>query len=135
MADRRTAMRWTLLAGVLNALAPFGAFARNRESTMTVVCHIRYEIDPFKRDLFEAYARKWLSVIPANGGALLGYFMPHEGTNYEAHALIGFESLTAYEAYRARLRADPAAKANFDFAEREKFILKENRAFLRQVTA
>ena len=102
---------------------------------MTIVCHIRYEIDPFKRDRFETYARKWLSVIPANGGALLGYFMPHEGTNYEAHALIGFETLAAYEAYRARLRADPAAKANFEFAEREKFILKENRAFLRQVVA
>src|ERR1700679_2082350 len=132
MPDRRTAMGWALLAG---ALAPFRAFARNKENTMTVVCHIRYEIDPFKRDQFEAYARKWLSIIPANGGALLGYFMPHEGTNYEAHALIGFESLAAYEAYRARLRAAPAGKANFEFAEREKFILKESRAFLRQVAA
>jgi hypothetical protein len=124
-----------VLAGVSNALAPFRALARNRENTMNVVCHIRYEIDPFKRDQFEGYARKWLSIIPANGGALLGYFMPHEGTNYEAHALIGFESLAAYEAYRARLRADPAGQANFEFAEREKFILKEHRAFLRQVTA
>ncbi|HXL99651.1 MAG TPA: NIPSNAP family protein [Rhizomicrobium sp.] len=132
MPDRRTAMGWALLAG---ALAPFRAFARNKENTMTVVCHIRYEIDPFKRDQFEAYARKWLSIIPANGGMLLGYFMPHEGTNYEAHALIGFESLAAYEAYRTRLRADPAGKANFEFAEREKFILKENRAFLRPVAA
>ena len=62
---------------------------------------------------FETYAKNWLTIIPACGGDLLGYFMPHEGTNNIAHALISFESLAAYEAYRARLRADPAGKANF----------------------
>lgn len=100
---------------------------------MNIVCHIRYELDPGKTALFEDYARNWLTLIPANGGALLGYFMPHEGTNYEAHALIGFNSLAAYEIYRSRLRADPASKANFEFAQREKFILREHRQFLRQV--
>ncbi|HVV66017.1 MAG TPA: NIPSNAP family protein [Rhizomicrobium sp.] len=102
---------------------------------MTVVCHIRYELDPFKRDLFERYARTWLERIPAAGGRLVGYFMPLEGTNYEAHALIGFESLAAYETYRARLRSDPASVDNFAFAEREKFILREERQFLRRVEA
>ena len=48
----------------------------------TVICHIQYEIDPFQRDGFEQYARKWLTIIPACGGELLGYFLPHEGTNY-----------------------------------------------------
>lgn len=100
---------------------------------MNIVCHIRYELDPGKTALFEDYARKWLTLIPANGGALLGYFMPHEGTNYEAHALIGFDSLASYEIYRGRLRADPASKANFEFAQREQFILREHRQFLRQV--
>ena len=47
--------------------------------------------------------------------------MPHEGTNNIAFALISFESLAAYEAYRARLRADAEGCANFQFAEEEKF--------------
>jgi hypothetical protein len=102
---------------------------------MNVVCHIRYEIDPFRRDRFELYARTWLSLIPACGGTLVGYFMPLEGTNYEAHALIGFDSLAAYEAYRARLRADPQSLANFAFAEKERFILREERRFLAPVKA
>lgn len=100
---------------------------------MNVVCHIRYEIDPFKRDGFEQYAKTWLDLIPACGGGLIGYFMPYEGTNYEAHALIGFDSLAAYENYRACLRNDPKCVANFQFAEREKFILREERKFLRKV--
>jgi hypothetical protein len=100
---------------------------------MTVTCAIRYVIDPFKREAFETYARNWLTIIPACGGELLGYFMPHEGTNNIAHALISFESLAAYEAYRARLRSDPAGRANFEFAERERFILSEERTWLRPV--
>jgi hypothetical protein len=102
---------------------------------MNVVCHIRYRIDPFKRAQFEEYARAWLSIIPACGGELLGYFMPHEGSNDIAHAMIGFDSLAAYEAYRARLRADPKGAENFVFAERERFILREERTFLRPVRA
>ena len=102
---------------------------------MNVVCCIRYELDPFRRERFEEYARAWLTLIPACGGALIGYFLPHEGTNYEALALIGFESLASYEAYRARLRNDPGSRANFEFAERERFILREERTFLRPVTA
>ena len=102
---------------------------------MKIVCHIRYEIDPFRQAQFEEYARNWLTIIPACGGDLIGYFMPHEGTNYEAHALIGFDSLAAYEAYRAKLRSDPRGRANFEFSVRERFIVKEERAFLRPVTA
>jgi NIPSNAP len=102
---------------------------------VSIVCHIRYQLDPFKRAAFEEYARRWLVLIPACGGDLLGYFMPHEGTNDIAHALIGFESLAAYETYRARLRSDTGSVANFEFAEREKFILREEREFLRRVEA
>jgi hypothetical protein len=101
---------------------------------MTIVCHIRYRIDPFKRDLFERYAQAWGTIIPACGGDLIGYYMPSEGTNDVAHAMIGFDSLAAYETYRARLRSDPASKANFEFAERERLILREERTFLRPVT-
>ena len=100
---------------------------------MTVTCCIRYVLDPFQRDAFEAYARNWLTIIPACGGELLGYFMPHEGTNNIALALISFESLAAYESYRARLKAHPAGAENLRTAEAERFILGEERTFLRRV--
>ncbi|MCW5691421.1 MAG: NIPSNAP family protein [Pseudolabrys sp.] len=100
---------------------------------MTVTCCIRYVLDPFKRDAFEEYARRWLTIIPQSGGNLIGYFMPHEGTNNIAIALVSFESLAAYESYRARLKVDAEALANFAFAERERFILSEERTFLRPV--
>jgi len=102
---------------------------------MNVVCQIRYQIDPFKRASFEEYACVWLRRIPACGGNLIGYFMPYEGTNDIAFAMIGFDSLAAYEEYRARLRRDDESVANFAFAEREKFILREERTFLREVRA
>ena len=102
---------------------------------MPVTVFIRYQIDPFKRALFEDYAKRWLAIVPRSGGELIGYFMPHEGTNNIAFALISFDSLAAYEAYRARLRADGEAMTNFKFAEENKFILAEERTFLRQVVA
>ncbi len=102
---------------------------------MTVTCCIRYVIDPFKRDQFEAYARNWLTIIPACGGTLPGYFLPHEGTNNVALAMISFDSLAAYEAYRARLMQDEQGRANFEFAQRERFIMSEERSFLRPVAS
>ena len=102
---------------------------------MPITVFIRYQIDPFKRAQFEEYAKRWLSVIPRCGGDLTGYFMPHEGTNNIAFALISFESLAAYESYRARLRADDEGMANFNFAEENKFIFAEERTFLRKVEA
>lgn len=101
---------------------------------MTVTVSIRYVIDPFKSDAFEHYARTWMTIIPRCGGKLLGYFMPHEGTNNIAWALISCDSLAAYEAYRAQLRLDPESLANFEFAKRERFILSEERTWLRPVT-
>ena len=100
---------------------------------MTVTVFIRYQLDPFKKPEFEAYARRWLTIIPRCGGNLLGYWMPHEGTNNIAMALISFDSLAAYEAYRARLRQDSEGMANFQSAESGHFILAEERTFLRQV--
>ena len=102
---------------------------------MTVTVFIRYQLDPFRRAQFEQYAKRWLSVIPRCGGDLIGYFKPHEGTNNIAFALISFESLAAYERYRARLRDDDEGVANFSFAEEQKFILAEERTFLRKVVA
>lgn len=102
---------------------------------MAVTCFIRYEIDPFQRDAFRQYAENWNRIIPRLGGRLLGYFLPLEGTNYEAWGLVGFDSLAEYESYRARLRADAEAKDNFAFAQQQRFILREERTFLSQVTS
>jgi hypothetical protein len=100
---------------------------------MTITVFIRYQIDPFKRDLFERYAQRWLAIIPKCGCDLLGYWVPHEGTDNIAFGLISFPSLADYEAYRARLKADPEGVTNFNFAQEHKFILSEERTFLRQV--
>ena len=100
---------------------------------MTITCCIRYEIDPFQRLAFQQYAENWGRIIPRCGGHLVGYFLPLEGSNYEAWGLIGFDSLAAYEAYRARLRADPQARENFHLAQTQRFILREERRWLETV--
>lgn len=100
---------------------------------MTVTVFIRYQIDPFQLAAFREYAENWGRIIPACGGHLVGYFLPHEGTNDIAWGLISFPSLAAYEAYRARLRGDAAGKANFAFAQERRFILREERTFLSDV--
>jgi hypothetical protein len=96
---------------------------------MQVTCFIRYQIDPFQRDTFRAYAEQWGRIIPRCGGHLLGYFLPHEGTNDIAWGLVGFDSLAAYEAYRNRLKTDPEGRENFAWAQRDRFILREERTF------
>src|SRR5947208_1283258 len=100
---------------------------------MSITCLIRYQIDPTKRDEFRQYARAWTNIIPRCGGDLVGYFLPHEGTNDIAWALISFDNLAAYEAYRARLRADSASQENFAFATEERLIVREERTFLEPV--
>jgi hypothetical protein len=100
---------------------------------MPITCFIRYEIDPFQRDAFRLYAENWGRIIPRCGGRLLGYFLPWEGTSHEAWGLIGFDSLAAYETYRARLKADPEGRANFELARTRRFILREQRTFLEDV--
>jgi hypothetical protein len=100
---------------------------------MALTCFIRYQIDPFQRDAFKEYAQAWGHIIPRCGGRLIGYFVPHEGSNDIAWGLIGFDSLAAYERYRATLRADPAGRANFERAQRDRFILREERSWLEDV--
>lgn len=100
---------------------------------MPITCFIRYQIDPFQREAFQRYAQNWGRIIPRCGGHLLGYFLPHEGTNDIAWGLIAFDSLAAYEAYRARLRTDPEGRANFELAQAQRFILREERSFVEVV--
>ncbi|WP_266158202.1 NIPSNAP family protein [Dyella silvatica] len=100
---------------------------------MSITCLIRYQIDPFQREVFQAYAENWGRIIPRCGGHLVGYFLPHEGSNDIAWGLIAFDSLAAYEAYRTRLKSDPEGRANFAMAQAQRFILREERSFIETV--
>jgi hypothetical protein len=105
----------------------------NLRTAMTITCFIRYQIDPFQKDEFKKYAENWGRIIPRCGGHLVGYFLPHEGTNDVGWGLISFESLAAYEAYRARLKSDKEAIENFTMAQNKRFILREERTFVQVV--
>lgn len=100
-----------------------------------ITCFIRYEIDPFKKEAFAAYARGWGKAIPRCGADLIGYFAPHEGSATTAYGVYSLPSLAAYEAYRARLAEDPLGRENYAFAERERFIRREDRIFLTLASA
>ncbi len=98
-----------------------------------IACFIHYQIDPFQREEFKRYAETWGRIIPRCGGHLIGYFLPPEGTNDVAWGLIAFESLSAYEAYRKRLREDAESLANFSMAQTKRFIVREERTFVEVV--
>lgn len=100
---------------------------------MKIVCVIRYEIDPFQREAFERYAQNWGRIIPRCGGQLIGYFLPWQGTNYVGWGLIAFANLADYETYQKRLREDREGRENFEFAQKQRFILKEERNFVEVV--
>ncbi len=100
---------------------------------MRIACLIRYRIDPFQREAFATYAARWGTIIPRCGGDLVGYFLPHEGSNDIAWGLVAFDNLADYEAYRVRLGADPAGRDNLRFAREQRFILREERSWLEIV--
>lgn len=99
-----------------------------------LTCIIRYQIDPTKKAEFETYARNWNTAIPRAGADLIGYFAPHEGSATRAYGIYTIPSLAAYEAYRSRLAEDPLGRENYAFAMREKFLLREDRTFLKRVS-
>lgn len=100
-----------------------------------LTCIIRYQIDPTQREAFCLYARNWGDAIPRNGADLIGDFAPHEGSATEAYGIYNIPSLAAYESYRARLAADPLGRENYEFAQRKRFILREERNFLKLASA
>ena len=95
-----------------------------------LTCIIRYQIDPTKQAQFRQHARNWGKAIPRNGAELIGYYAPHEGSSTLAYGIYNIESLAAYEAYRARLAADPLGRENYEYAQKERFILREDRTWL-----
>src|SRR5712692_3273950 len=132
--SRREAIR-SIAATVMALTVGCDAPARSnpKEIPMTIVCVIRYEIDPFQRDAFKKYAENWGRIIPRCGGHLIGYFLPHEGTNYVAWGLIAFDSLASYETYWARLKSDLEARENLEMAQSKRIILREERNFVEVV--
>ena len=100
---------------------------------MKLVCVIRYQIDPFQKEAFRKHAQNLISIVPRCGGHLVGYLLPHEGTNDVAWGLIGFDSLAAYEAYRGRLKEDPEAREDAAWMQSRRMILREERNFVEVV--
>jgi hypothetical protein len=87
-----------------------------------ITCVVHYTIDPDQIDAFERFAREWMRLVAKHGGIHHGYFLPAEGASDRAEALFSFESLAAYERYRARfgggqdtrrLALRPAVRADF----------------------
>ena len=100
-----------------------------------LTCVIRYHIDPTKKSQFEDYARNWGQAIPRCGADLIGYYAPHEGSSTLAYGIYNVGNLAEYEAYRARLAEDPLGRENYAFAQKEKFLLREDRTWLRLAAA
>lgn len=136
--DRReaiTALSTMSAAAALGRLpwpAPSGD-SLDPTAPMTIACFIRYQIDPFQLDAFRQYAANWGPIIPRCGGHLIGYFLPHEGTNDVAWGLIAFDSLASYERYKARIVADPEGRENLAMARNQRLILREERDFVAVV--
>ena len=99
-----------------------------------LTCVIRYQIDPTKKAQFGEYARNWGQAIPRCGAHLIGYYAPHEGSSTLAYGIYNVKSLADYEAYRARLADDPIGRENYEFAQKEKLLLREDRTFLKLVS-
>ncbi len=100
-----------------------------------ITCFIRYQIDPTKKNQFIQYARNWGEAIPRCGADLIGYFAPHEGSTSLAYGVYNIKNLAAYEDYRKRLMDDPLGKENYEFAQSEKILLREDRTFLKLASA
>jgi hypothetical protein len=133
LITRRDAMGILAAAALALGIGDASAHDTSRRTSVKITCFIRYQIDPFQREEFKKYAENWGRIIPRCGGHLLGYFLPYEGTNDVAWGLIAFDSLASYEAYRARLRTDPEARANFEMAQSKRIILREERNFVEGV--
>lgn len=96
-----------------------------------ITCLIQYTLDRHELPAFEDYANRWPPIIERCGGSLVGYYLPNEGADDFALALIDFPSLADYEQYRVRLAADPDAQRNMADARAARCIVSERRSFLR----
>jgi hypothetical protein len=123
----------TAVCGALVLGGHASATPATERTTMTVTCIIRYEIDPFQRDGFKKHAENLRSIVPRAGGHFIGMFLPYEGTNNVAWALVAFDSLASYEAYKVRLKSDPENIEDAATMQAKRIILREERNFVELV--
>lgn len=97
-----------------------------------ITCVIEYEIEPWAHDAFRQYATLWGQAIPDCGADLFGYFAPHEGSATKGYGIYTLPSLAAYEVYKTKLRAHAIGREAYAFAQKERFIRREDRTFLTQ---
>lgn len=93
--------------------------------------YIRYQIDPYKINEFESYAKKWLPLVEKFGGDHHGYFLPHESANDIAVALFSFPSMADYESYRKKSAHDEECIRAYKIATDTQCIIRYDRHFLR----
>ncbi|MEP1034191.1 NIPSNAP family protein [Ekhidna sp.] len=98
-----------------------------------ITCYIKYVIDADKLQAFEAYAKMWIPLVNKFGGTHHGYFLPHEGANTVAVALFSFDSLAAYEIYRAESMDDVVCQAAYAHAQETKCIVSYERSFMKPI--
>lgn len=99
---------------------------------LMITCLLRYEVKADQLATFEAYGRKWITLVTRFGGTHRGYFLPGEGASDVAYALFDFPSLAAYEQYRTESAADPLCQELFK--ELPGLVHRYERTFLRPVT-
>jgi hypothetical protein len=96
-----------------------------------ITCVVHYTIDPAEIDAFEAFARAWMRLVTKHGGTHHGYFLPAEGASDRAEVLFSFDSLAAYERYRARFGTDPEFVAADRIRDESGCVLRYERTFMR----
>ena len=92
---------------------------------------VDYVIDPAKLEAFERFGRRWMELVERHGGTHHGYFLPSEGASDRALALFSFESLAAYERYRARFGNDPEFVAADSIRNDSGCVVRYERTFMR----
>ncbi|WFE49652.1 NIPSNAP family protein [Micromonospora sp. WMMD1155] len=96
-----------------------------------ITCVVHYTIDPAQIAAFEDFARAWMGLVASHGGVHHGYFLPAEGASDKAEALFSFESLAAYERYRARFGHDPEFVAADRIRDDSGCVVRYERTFMR----
>ena len=96
-----------------------------------ITCVVNYTIDPAKLAEFERFALAWMRLVDEHGGTHHGYFLPAEGASDQALALFSFDSLAAYERYRALFGKDPEFIAADRIRDESGCVLRYERSFMR----
>ena len=102
---------------------------------MAVTFVIDYTIDASKITEFEEYAARWIQLVEREGGTHHGYYLPSEGASDRSLSLFSFESLTAYESYRANFGVDPDFIAADQLRVDSGCVVRWDRTIMRPLAA